>query len=432
MQSAAEAEGGRRRIPQLAPDWNSSQVSLSPAEGFLLSRIDGVTPWDVLVHIGGLSPDEIDDRLKRWLEEGVLVVTETELASPQKASQSDPKPPPKGPEDDLLDEGLDISVDLQRRILAYEKRLGRSYHELLDLEFSADAKDIKRAYFQLSREFHPDRYYRRELGEFKPRLEKIFRKLVEAYELLSDPATRAEIERSMPPLPRVSADEAPGEDAQAAGAGNDAGAEPLRPPKRHDKWSRLARLRKQFRIPEEVLAERRFKASQFFDAAMVSAKRERWAEAAASVRLAIAFDPFDDRFKAEFANVQAHVHQMRADELLAQANASWDDSSRQDALKLYEEALHYRPSDAEMNDRAATLCLELREFDKAREYAETACDVNPDAGNYRTTLGTVYRAQGIREKAEAAFKEALRLGDPKAEQQLASLRNRRGKRGGNR
>ena len=130
--------------------------------------------------------------------------------------------------------------------------------------------------------------------------------------------------------------------------------------------------------------------------------------------------------------MQAHVHQVRAEELIEQANASWDDRSRQEALRLYEEALHYRPSDPQMNDRAALLCLEIRELDRALEYAEIATEVCPEVGDYHRTLGLVYRAQGLREKATAALNEAIRLDpeDARASEQLTSMRRGRARIGG--
>ena len=36
------------RVPQLTPGWEDKTAALSPEEGFLLSRIDGVTPWRLI------------------------------------------------------------------------------------------------------------------------------------------------------------------------------------------------------------------------------------------------------------------------------------------------------------------------------------------------------------------------------------------------
>ena len=100
-----------------------------------------------------------------------------------------------------IDSSLDIAPELQAQILEFEESLDKPYFELLDVPRDADSKQIKRAYFSLSKVYHPDRYFRARLGDYSVRLERIFRKLVEAYELLSDPITRAEIERTLAPMP---------------------------------------------------------------------------------------------------------------------------------------------------------------------------------------------------------------------------------------
>ena len=43
-------------VPRLAPGWDPNSCTLTPAEGFLLSRIDGHTPWNALRQIGGIAP----------------------------------------------------------------------------------------------------------------------------------------------------------------------------------------------------------------------------------------------------------------------------------------------------------------------------------------------------------------------------------------
>jgi curved DNA-binding protein CbpA len=423
MNRAADAGKDQQRIPRLAPGWDPALCSLNPAEGFLLSRIDGQTPWELLLEIGGLPPDEVERCLQRWLSEGILILGETgELAQSEVAAEWQPEQEPEG----AIDPNLELSVEMQRRILDLESSLDRPYHALLGVERGADERTIKRAYFLLSKQFHPDRYFRRKIGHFAARLERVFKKLVEAYELLSDPATRAEIERSLGQAEPSRPAEVTPPDGEAADAR--ASAQSGRADERSRKRAKLERLRRHFRIPEEIMAERKFKARQFYQSAMVSVHKEWWLEAAAGARLAIAFDPWCDEYKASFAEIQAKVHQMRAAELLEKANASWDDSARHEALRLYEEVLHYRPCDPEANHRAAQLALEVEELDRASEYAEAACEMNPEVGGYRRTLSRVYRAQGLREKAKAELEEAVRLDpeDSEARDELRSLRRRGG------
>ncbi len=176
------------------------------------------------------------------------------------------------------------------------------------------------------------------------------------------------------------------------------------------------------------MADRRLTAGQFYRSAMVALHRKNVNEAETSVRLAIAFDPWNPEYKQGFSEVLAQAHQLRAEELLERA--SLDGASQAEALRLYEEALHYRPCDPEINDKAARLSVELRELDKAREYAESACEVAPDESRYRCTLGRVLLTAGLVEKAKEALDEALRLDpqNPEAQVELKKLRRGRKRR----
>jgi tetratricopeptide (TPR) repeat protein len=186
------------------------------------------------------------------------------------------------------------------------------------------------------------------------------------------------------------------------------------------KRAALERLRQHFRIPEKVMTERRFKAKQFYQAAMVSAKKGRWLEAGASVRLAIAFDPWNDEYKGGFAEVQAQVHQVRAAELLQEADASLDASAQQEAMRMYEEALVYSPCNPEINEKAARLALELGDLDNAREYAETACELSPQVTSTHLVLGKILLRSGLRDRAKVELERALEI-DPDDEETKSAI-----------
>ena len=83
MHSSRAGDVKPQRTPRLAPDWDPHSSSLTPAEGFLLSRIDGKTSWDVLRQIGGLPPEEIDRSLERWAKEGLIGVEAAVPAEPR-------------------------------------------------------------------------------------------------------------------------------------------------------------------------------------------------------------------------------------------------------------------------------------------------------------------------------------------------------------
>jgi curved DNA-binding protein CbpA len=422
MQSARAGQAGGKQVPRLAPGWEQRALTLSPAEGFLLSRIDGTTPWMLLREIGGLAPREADRCLERWVQEGLVTVGGGE----QKSIQPRPSPAaqeiPAGEEGESeLDPGLEIPIDAQRRVLHFEAGLERPYHELLGLGAGVDAKAIKRAYFKLSKEYHPDRYYRREIGPYADKLDRIFKKIVEAYELLMDPTTRAELERSMA-----------GSSSESAPAAAEPGAAPAAetPPPRTAAplpsagRRALERLHRQFRIPDSILAGRRARAREFHAAALVAAHKQRWLEAAGSARLAIAFDPWSDEYKKRFGELQVKANEIRASELIERAEAAARVDAVQNALSLFEEALHYRPHDPIVNARAAEVALETGDLARAREYAERACELRSDVAGYQRTLGRVLAREGLRDKAIQALERALALAprDAKAADELRKLR----------
>jgi curved DNA-binding protein CbpA len=421
MQATAEAiaktgEG----VPQLVDGWESQGLRLTPSEGFLLSRIDGVTPWTTLRQIAGMPVDEVDACLERWIAQGIVAVT----PDPVPAERAPlPGAAPRAPADAAeLDPALDLPLDLQRSILAFEAGLDRPYHALLGISADADLRTIKRAFFALSKQYHPDRYFRRRVGAFGPRLERIFKRIALAYEMLSDPAVRAELDQ----LPAPPADPARGARSEPEAGGAAAAKSPSRP-RRSRRRENLDRLRRRFRIPEEVLVERRFKARRLRDGARAAVEQGRFGEAASAIRLAIAFDPWCDEYKEAFGEIQSQLQQGRAAELIERASAGSLAASGPEALRLLEEALHYRPSDARLQQRAAELALDLGEVERAREWAERACELAPEVAAHHSTLGRALRRAGERALARAAFERAQRLdpADPRAAEELDRLRRRR-------
>jgi curved DNA-binding protein CbpA len=421
MHSVDDSEQGRR-IPRLVSNWDPSNLQLSPEEGFLLSRIDGYTSWTLLRQIGGLAPEEVDRCIERWVSEGVVEIDGAEPAGADvPARVANPKGDAKPVDyasDPRIDPALDLTPELQAQILEFSESLDRSYFELLGVPRDADSKEIKRAYFSLSKVYHPDRYFRANLGDYTGLLEQIFRKLVEAYELLSDPNTRSEIERTLGAMPEP--------EPEPAAQQGEAAAAPERklPPRKLTKRQTLERLRRHFRLPPQILAERKLKASHFFDAAMVAAKRERWQEAAPSLRLAIAFDPWNDEYRKSFSDILSRDYEQRAIKLLDESAGPVDPSDKSEALRLLEEVLIHRPADPDVNHRTALLALELHELERALEYAEAACELCPESAEKTITLARVMRADGRREKAKSILTEAARR-DPKNEEVQMELQKLR-------
>ncbi|MBK6846652.1 MAG: DnaJ domain-containing protein [Proteobacteria bacterium] len=199
---------------RLVPGLDLMAARLSAQEGFVLSRIAGETTVQLLCDGTGLGDAATIATLRTLYDKGFIIVAD------QRATPVVPRPPaaavpaPAGPLSGSgsveLDErlgldtaelaqvdteeatGIDLKRELRLRLRSVRRRLKEmSFFELLGLAPDADAKALRRAYFERSKEFHPDRYYTKNLGPYKEMLAEIFRQSKAAYEYLQDEDKRA-------------------------------------------------------------------------------------------------------------------------------------------------------------------------------------------------------------------------------------------------
>ena len=88
----------------------------------------------------------------------------------------------------MLTEPGELPDPTRRKILAIARLLdARDPHALLGVAKDADGRTLKRAYFKLSKDIHPDRYYGKQLGAFAEILPMVFEAMSRAYERLTNP-----------------------------------------------------------------------------------------------------------------------------------------------------------------------------------------------------------------------------------------------------
>ncbi len=102
--------------------------------------------------------------------------------------------------DDLVtDEDIDLDEERRRYVDDVFARLkSLSHYEVLAIPRSADRKEIKRAYFHLVGIVHPDRYFGKKLGSYKPKLEAVFARVTTAYDTLYDRDKRKAYDAALP------------------------------------------------------------------------------------------------------------------------------------------------------------------------------------------------------------------------------------------
>lgn len=113
---------------------------------------------------------------------------------PQPLTLNNPTP------DELVALGWDCTLSEQERlrIILFRRKLSAStLFELLEVDTDTDKRNVKRAYFRLSKEFHPDRHYGKDIGVFEGWLSEVFKAITHAFKILGNNKKRAKYEASV-------------------------------------------------------------------------------------------------------------------------------------------------------------------------------------------------------------------------------------------
>ncbi len=185
-------------IPKLNPSVSYDALQLTPIEGFFLSRIDGFSSAEDIACLSGLSYEQSIEVLHSLWSKKVLIM--------------------EGMEQDSADAGIELNEDERGAI---EKMAGMvergTYYQILSLPIDTKPEQVKARFFELSKSFHPDRYFRRNIGRYENMLTLIFKKISEAFNVLYDPQKKRHYDRELarppaapaPPAPAVTVRKAP-------------------------------------------------------------------------------------------------------------------------------------------------------------------------------------------------------------------------------
>jgi tetratricopeptide (TPR) repeat protein len=195
---------------RLNPEFDPMGASgLTNESYFVLSRVDGRASLKDLILMTGFPVDKAVSILAQLRDLGALMLPGEDPEQLRKKREEAAASRTETLELDLailaddersaLDEEVALSDQERRRVLAMRQRIrnGVDFFAVLGVSQAADKRTVKRAYFKLSKEFHPDRFYGKETGPFGDWLTEIFDTLSKAYDTLSDRDARAKYEASL-------------------------------------------------------------------------------------------------------------------------------------------------------------------------------------------------------------------------------------------
>jgi len=289
-------------------------------------------------------------------------------------------------------EAVDLDEERRREILWTEAHLaGWTHWEVLGLSWNAPPEQAKAAYLVKVKVFHPDRYPGKRLGTFRPRMERVFRRLTEARDVLADPDRRAAYARQTAPPDEFARMEARKiEDERRAG----------------ERRARLAR--------SSPLLARAARVAELVARGKQAFAEGRFGAAANDFLTAAGIDPASEEVKALAAEARKKAGVQKANELYERGLQASMAGSTGQALAAFREALEADPRHPRAAIQGSRAALALGDAAAARELAEAAVRAAPGMGAAHEALGLVLAATGAGKEAKKELERALEL-DPNLE-----------------
>lgn len=216
--SLSTAEAANRLKDQnqtfgLNPSTASTKLDLLPSEAFLLSRFE--KSFQTIAEINQISglPEDVTKKFLYGLWLGNLIFRqnrnaafserkiseilsarislkdsgEEKIAAPIETTPVEPQN--TQPKKENIEKKPSVKPESLEDYLSRIKS-STNYYELLDISSEAANSEIKQAYFNLAKNFHPDIFHKKADAERQQEIQNAFTKIAQAYETLKDEKTK--------------------------------------------------------------------------------------------------------------------------------------------------------------------------------------------------------------------------------------------------
>ena len=203
-----------KSVPRLAAGCDITRLPIGAIEGFILSRVDGGSSVSQIGSMTGLGVEQVAEVVEKLADLGALEIPgyapkkPVSVVPPPTAAQTaaavaaagmaavvnrplgvlsvhyDPKE---------LEQVDALPLELKKRVLDLFYNLeDLDHYQMLGLTRQAERKAIKSAYYAFAATFHTDRYFGKELGPYKQKMEAVFGRATVAHDTLTNKTKRAE------------------------------------------------------------------------------------------------------------------------------------------------------------------------------------------------------------------------------------------------
>lgn len=370
-----------------------TKVALSMEEGFVASRVDGNCTVADIATLVGKDVSETTRILTKLAKAGVIEFGDIKAEQKARPAASNDYSGFIFPVA-LMQEQCDVEEDNRKRIIFTHDQLERwNHYELLQITQKADEREVKKAYFARSKEWHPDRFKRGDLGSFQKMIESIYKQINEAYRVLS------------------SADERKQYDAQTVFDLD---------PEEIERLVEIQKEQKRAERHEVRVAERRKKnnpvrlrmkkAKEFYDKAVALEADGRVVEALRAAQMAVIYDDKKPEYSELAKSLKDRASEHRIERYLKRGSHFEQMTEWDEAIDMFEEAVRIAPNSGRARLRLGyNMLAGGRDAQVALGHAQRAVALLPNDAEAHYVVGRLYEKSGMDKVAKRAYQQALEL-----------------------
>lgn len=379
--------GTRADFVATVPNVDARKLALTADEQVIFVCIGRASPINEVITRSGFGEAKAIALLLSLRAKGVIAPAK--VSQPSKSS---------APIDAATAEEVELDADRKQEILELDRTIdGMNHFEVLKVQPTATADEIRRAYHDASKRFHPDRFYNRNIGSFRARIDRIFRRISEANIVLSDPQKRLSYLRQNPELEAA---------ARAPAAGK-----PEQPPEPLTQEQEARAAERRARMAHHPYLARARRGSALITEARAAIAKGDFMEANSRLNLAAQADPANVEIQRLLGDTKKRADMQRAERELKTAREAEQRGDRAAAIASYRMVAGTGDGQAFAASRVAELLLanggeDLRE---AKNFAQKATDLEPRNGDYRVLLSRVLYELDMKKMARRELDEALRV-----------------------
>ncbi|HUT52544.1 MAG TPA: tetratricopeptide repeat protein [bacterium] len=359
-----------------------------------------------------LEPAQLESVLTALASKGIVTLLREPAAAPEPdlGPPPGPVPMPEGIIDfphDIIEDGAPEPppppepgrFELPRLLAYLESLREKNFYRMLGLTPDAARSRIRRVYFELVSDYHPDRHREVKDQRVLEVLAEIFETLTTAYETLHNKKRRRLYDRTIPEFTGAAESE---EDEALSRLFGD------RPPEKTK-----GKAKKESQKPL---------GWSFYQTAVEAFKSGDYQTADLNFKLAVGMDPDRPEYKEGLERAKQIINQNVLDGLKRDAETLEKQKKFPEAVMALVKASEIDPADPAIRYNLARIRF-LKTMDRVRaeEDISWAISLDPNSVDALLLLGRIQVWKGNNDAAIATFKQVLRIvpGHPKAKQALA-------------